>query len=97
MTKKQKVKCRLCKRPILKKTAYKYKGYSRQCLQKYEASIESELQLSDYQKELLKLDIKPRFYEKEQYHYIWSIPESNDSYYQKYLSHTIGTLLAAEV
>lgn len=32
---KNKVKCKLCRRYILRKTARKYQGYSRQCYNKY--------------------------------------------------------------
>lgn len=101
------VKCKRCNGKIKQSTANKYNGYSRYCLAQIEKENETvqeipndqpitELNNEEYQYYLEKLRaliVKPKFYTKKEFNYIYGIPERNESYFNRYLDRTIGNLL----
>ena len=102
-----KVTCLGCGNPILKKTALKYEGYSRQCLAKKKQQeldkekllFETSLQLDDdIQFFLEKTNISfPKIYFKEEFNKIWAVPKNTDVYYDKYLARTLIPLIEVEL
>lgn len=91
-------KCKLCGGKIQAKTAAKYHGYSRQCLEKVqEEQRYIEKNLPYYLEKLQTIRIGPVFYHnKEEYGRIWGIPRQQQQYfYERYLNNTIQALINA--